>query len=391
MKKIVSILLSIILLLGLTACGEDRLQMAEVIEVNTAQDSESYVFGEDYQQNWNDWASGFGQLAAASKDGYYYYNMFGDGLLHFYDFATKTDVVVCNQPNCAHDSAECNAVLAGMGMLICYIQYYDGNLYCVGTKSGLGQDVCVYRVSADGSERGMVGTIMTLPSDGSVFCVVHRGYLYCALTLDEPSNKRETSIYRISLAGGADAEVIHTFDAAYGAGAHLKAYGNYLYICHEYYADRDGNGYKGDIYGYQIHTGEIEFITECGGKPFVVDERFIYYSTASQVLAYDMESKETIALVDQGPMFLTLDGNRLYCDNRFYIRLMENNNYDLRNITVIDTDTFEAIATIPLTRPNSFFAGTCGTDLLADTTYDYYRLELDLAMAGEEAVWEIMN
>lgn len=391
MKKIIAVWVIIIFILSLTACGTGTLEMAEVIELNTSQNSENYILGEDYQQNWNDWASTLGQYAAASETGYYFYDWIGDELLHFHDFATDVTVVVCNQPNCAHGSAECNAALSELGLNINYLQYYDGNLYCVGVKTEATQDVCVYRISADGSKHGQVGTIMTLPSDQSFLCAVHRGYLYCALNLDEPGNKKGISIYRFSLAGGADAEVIHTFDAAYGAGAHLKAYGNYLYICHEYYADSEGNGYKGDIYRYQIHTGEVEFVTECSGRPFVADEQYIYYSTASQVLAYNMESEETIVLLDQGPMYVTLDGNRLYCDNRFYIRLIEDNNYDLRNITVIDTDALEVVATIPLTRPNSYFAGTCGPDLLADTTYDYYRLDLNQALSGDTGEWEPLN
>lgn len=391
MKKIIIWGAAILFILSFSACGTDTLEMAEVIEINTAQDSENYIFGEDYQQNWHDWGSTLGQYATANEDGYYYYDLYGDGLLHFHDFAADTAVVVCNQPNCAHNSEECNANLRALGMHPHFIQFYDGNLYCIGTNAAISQDVCVYRISADGSERGLVGTIMTLPADQAFACVVHRGYVYLTLQIDDPSNKKEISLYRLSLAGGADAEVLHTFDAAHGAGATLKAFGNHLYLCHSYYADKDGNDFTGDIYRYQIHTGEMEFITETGGKPYVVDGRYIYYSTASQVLAYNMESRDTTVLIDHGPMYLTLDGNRLYCDNRFYVRLMADNNYELRNITVFDTSTLEAIATIPLTRPNSFFAGTCGPDLLADTSYEYYRLNLDRALSGNTDEWEQMN
>lgn len=390
MKRIVVLTLSLMLLL--TACGEsDALQKAEVITVNTAQNVPGYVPGEDYQQNWNDWGSNIGQLSAASEDGYYYFDRFGDALLHFYDFANGHSVVLCNQPNCDHKSVDCNATVSGMEMLVQYLQFYDGNLYLIGTTNGLSQDVSVWRVSADGTVRGLVGNVMTISNGGSFHCIIHRGYVYCTLGTDEPENNREVPIYRLSLSGDGQAEVIHTFDKAHGAGAFLKAYGNHLYINHVYYTDREGNGYCGDLYRMDIHTGEMDYLTQTPGKPFVVDGDRVYYSGNEQVLTYDLNTGETSVLLDQGPVFLTLDADRLYVDNEFYIWLFADDDYTQRTVTVIDTNTLETLAVFPVTIHNSNFGGSSGGFVLADTTYEYYRGDLTTALSGTEPEWVHIN
>ena len=390
MKRI--ILLAIILMLLLTACGgADTLQKAEVIPVNLDQNSPGYVPGEDYQQNWNDWGSNIGQLSAASEDGFYYYDRYSDGLLHFNDFASGLSVVLCNQPNCDHKSTDCNARVSDMGMHIQYLQFYDGNLYLIGTTNGLSQDVAVWRVSEDGTIQGHVGNVMTVSNGGSINCIVHRGYVYCTLGLDEPENNREVPVYRLSLSGDGEAELIHTLDEAHGAGANLKAYGNHLYIHHEYYSDREGNGYGGSLYRMDIHSGEIEYLTQTAGKPFVVDGNRVYYSGNDQVLYYDLNTGESSILLDQGPVYLTLEGDLLYVDNEFYIRLLADHDYTQRTVTVMDTNTLETMAVFPMTIHNSNFGGTCGGHILTDTTFEYFRGDLETAMSGNAPEWVHMN
>ena len=200
MKRIWMITVALMFLL--TACGgATSLQKAEVIPINTHQNHPRYVPGEDYQQNWNDWGSDIGQLSAASEDGCYYFDRAGDSLLHFHDFASGQTVVLCKRPNCDHKSVDCNATVSGMEMLVQYLQFYDGNLYLIGTTNGLSQDVSVWRVSADGTVRGLVGNVMTISNGGSFHCIIHRGYVYCTLGTDEPENNREVPIYRLSLSG----------------------------------------------------------------------------------------------------------------------------------------------------------------------------------------------
>ncbi len=202
MKRVIICIIALMLLL--TACGgTNTLKKAEIIPVNTAQDHPGYVPGEDYQQNWNDWGSSLGQLTAASELGYYYYDMFGDGLLHFHDFF-------------------------------------------------IGQD-------------------------------------------------------------------------------------------------------------------------------------------NEQVLTYDLKTGETSILLDQGPVFLTLDGDRLYVDNSFYVSRFTDNDYTRRTVTVIDTGTLETLAVFPLTIHNSDFAGTSGGHILADTTFEYFLGDLDTAMSGTEPEWIHFN
>lgn len=88
---------------------------------------------------------------------------------------------------------------------------------------------------------------------------------------------------------------------------------------------------------------------------------------------------------------MTLDGDRLYEDNEFYVWLLADDDYTQRTVTVIDTDTLETLATFPMTIPNSSFGGTCGGHILADTTFEYYRGELSTALSGTEPEWVQIN
>lgn len=393
MKKI-CILLTIILVLSLAGCA-DSLEGAEVITVNKAQNSETYVAGEDYQQRWNFWNSTAARKFTMSENGYYYYNTYGDGLLHFYDFATETDVVLCDQANCDHTDSVCNARLSSLGTNVESIQYYDGNLYVMGVSGGITQDVNLYRISADGTKRGKVGTILTMTQGQSVSTAVHRGYVYCALMQDGSLNKNKLKVYRLSLSGEDETEVIHTFEAAYGPGAVLKAYGNHLYISYRCYADKDADTDVGNLYRYNIHTGKAEWLYDTGGTNFAVDNTYLYYSTASEVLAYNMATGEETVLINQGLMHFVIEGDYLYCDNNFYVRMLPNvegeNKYDSRMITVIDRNTFETVAVIPLSMPVSYFIGACGTDLFAEYNFTFFHNDLIPTLAGEPADWETMN
>lgn len=382
MNRMVYFFYSIILILSLTGCGRgDILESADVIEVNTAQSSETYVEGEDYQQQWNVRGSSEAKKFTKGENGWYYYS----GVLSFYDFNSNTSVVVCNQPNCQHNSAACNAYLRDLCDSVQYIQYYDGNLYVVGMNA---LDVCVFRISADGSTHGKVGTLSTISSGQSINCVVHRGYIYCTVGMDGSLNGNSVAVYRLSLGGGCEAEKIYTFDTAYGSGVQLKAYGNYLYMQHLYYTDAEGNDLTGDLYRYQIHTGEAELLIKDIYKPFAMDDSHIYYATFSQVMLYDFESEQTSVLWESGSsVYFVLDGKYLYCDNEPHAYLQKNEDgsidWENRTITVIDINSREIATAIPLADSHSM-VGCYDSGILFAKDNVYYCLDLEQFMSDSK-------
>ena len=383
MKQI--LLLVLAAMVFLTACS-DSLEAAEFIEVNTSQDSPSYVEGEDFQQNWNSWGSCEADLTTMIETGYYFYDYYGSRMLYFHDFATNTTVPLCNLPNCEHNDQECNAYLS---VLPTYLQYYDGNLYAISS------DTSVYRISSDGATVGKVGGVLSI-NGGAFECVVHRGYVYCAVYTNAAS-KRTPEVYRLCLSGGEEAELVASFDPCFGGACYLNAYGNYVYIQVRHYEDEDGNGYNGDLYRYSIHTGETELVLDNLRRDFVVDAQYVYYDNDTQVAAYDLETGESTILLDVGcPVFLALDGNYLYCDNSPGTSISTDATLNgSRTVAVIDVSTRELVATIPLTIESDAqfdLIGIAQSDLITCLDFEtFYRTDLNAALAGETAQWELMN
>ena len=99
MKKIVIMMVCAMLLLS--GCAVEG--TAEVIEVNTAQASLTYVEGEDCQQQWNSWSTTIGKKSTTGIGGYYFCDESSvPNMLMFHDDATGQTVPVCNRPDCDH-------------------------------------------------------------------------------------------------------------------------------------------------------------------------------------------------------------------------------------------------------------------------------------------------
>lgn len=395
MRRIIILTLLIAVVLTLSACTGNSiinsLSKAAVIEVNTSQDCQDYVDGEDYQQCWNNFGSSNAMLFTKAEYGYYFYQ---DRLLYYHDISTGDTVPLCNRPNCDHTRKSCNANLDFLSYIE-FFHYYDGNLYIMGTDDGNADDVNIYRISADGSTRGIVGTIFSLEGNTSYSCVIHRGYVYCALSNSSLADS-SLSIYRLSLSGDDISEIIYSTEDHIGGGIQLNAYGNYIYIQHTYYADTAGNDYTGDLYQYDIQTGETTLICNDIWRSYAVDSKSLYYDNGSQVIVRNLESGTESVLLDTGmPVYLTFDGAYLYCDNACGLWLNDKGNSE-RNISVIDTRTSSLCATIPLTNDYSEFIGADAENIivmipktLSNGYYGtiFYYCEQEKVIANEEIFW----
>lgn len=390
MKKTVCLLLCIVLLLSGCAGGE-TVRTAEIIEVNTAQDSPTYVEGEDCQQQWNSWSTTIGKMAALGIGGYYYCDdNAGMNMLWFHDDATGQTVPVCNRPDCDHTD-DCSARL-NFGSS--YLHWYDGNLYSIYTDLF---NVNLQRISPDGATRDDIGTLFTMGEmGGSVMAVFHRGYVYCIPT-GGGLEWNKTKMYRMSLGGGEEAELIHTFDPVIGGEAFLRAYGNYVYILHQHYADKDANGYSGDLWRYHIHTGEMELMMEGMRRMFALDEQYLYYDSDTQVIARNLETGEETVLLELGvPVCLLHDGKYLYCDNHMGLNVTDAPEDARRFITIIDTETMEVVGSVDWERHTQYcLIGVAEGVLLGKQHWtedgSFYTCDLETILSGGEGVWDIIG
>ena len=384
-KTMISLLCAMLLLSG---CGGDEsVKTAPVIPVNTAQDSLGYVEGEDCQQQWNSWSTTIGKKATVGVGGYYFCDeTYVPNMLMFHDDATGQTVPVCNRPDCDH-TEDC---AARVDFATDYLHWYDGNLYAISTH---GLQVVLMRISADGTTKDDVGTLFTMANGGSVMAVFHRGYVYCRPTGGDLVQNR-TKLYRMSLGGGEESELIHTFDSVIGGEAFLRAYGNYVYIQHQHYADRDANGYNGDLYRYNIHSGEMELVMESMRRMFALDETHLYYDNDTQVIARNLDTGEETVLQEPGvPVCVLHDGRYLYIDNHMGLEITDAPEDARRTITIIDTETMEIAGSVDWNRHTQYrLIGVADGVLLGKQHWvddgKYYTCDLDTVLSGGEGVWE---
>lgn len=350
MKRTIGLLLALILVLSLAACGSNGLEQAAVIEVNTEQDNPGYVEGEDYQTAVGMYGNSFAARFTKGEGGYYY-DLFGPGsLLMFYDENAGVAVPVCDRPNCPHTGGDCNAYL-GCFRGIEHMQYYDGNLYVFGYEGVDISNVDLYRISADGSTREKLGTVYHVAGDSVAYdAVIHRGYAYVTLC-DAGLDKRTVEVHRLSLSGNGETETVYTFEESYGASARMKAYGNYLYSRFSYYADEDGNGVTKKLYRMNIHTGETELVMTGCPYDFLANEEYLFYHRDMKVVAHNLGTQEETMILDNGySNYFALDGNHLLCDNgagQMHVYLFDDVVVtDPRTMTIMDVTDFSILKTL---------------------------------------------
>lgn len=224
MKK--GLLLAVVItMFGLSACGQKEEDLGD-----------SYIFGEDYQYYFDNNT----EALAESEESYY---LFGGGYLFSKNKETGEATVLCDKPDCLHDSeidstrkADCNAFY-GYGA---YVYYYKNKLYIWGEEyDGVGDTYgVIYETDLKGTTRKKI-----LKPEEYVMCsIIHRGYLYLSFSdfLEDPEvyekdeEKRKASSYRVERYRldklSKKPEVIFEKTGEFGQINEMSAYGNKVYM-----------------------------------------------------------------------------------------------------------------------------------------------------------------
>lgn len=325
--------------------------------VNTKQNSEAYVFGEDYEQYCNTVGAADATFITKAEQGYYYFDWFR-GMLFYWDAESRAAVPLCARPECEHDNETCDAH-AGYENQVIRLQYYGGWLYLIGVEDT--GDVCVWRISSDGSTWKKVGILANIQGKGLNDSLIHRGYAYYILT-NGASAEDGTKLYRLCLNGKEDGELVYAGKSYAGAELKLGAYGNALYIRDNHLT---ADGYSGNLLKYEIHDGTVETVAEQIWRSWTVLEDTLYYDNGSQIIAQNLTTGEEKVLTEPGmPVYLSCWGNYLVCDNSCGLWLSKSGN-DQRKLTVHDRTTGEQLASVPLTQKHSDLIGIDGEKLIA--------------------------
>lgn len=103
--------------------------------------------GENEESSWNTDVHGI----AKAEGGYYYLQMKSKGMcLYFYDESVQRSIAVCSKAECNHGDVQCNAFFLTSEYLSSPVHYYQGNIYMIKVKNGMG---VLTKIQPDGNER----------------------------------------------------------------------------------------------------------------------------------------------------------------------------------------------------------------------------------------------
>ena len=300
MKKIFAIIFAFVLILILLFSGCSDKDNA----VNTEQNLPDYVEGEDYQN----FLFSVSAMAKA-PNGYYYFN---DLMLYYFDTETKEAYPVCNKPNCEHQTASCMAFFNLFQYHPFMLSYYENALYVWGwEEDGSARHNYIYEISLDNYKRKKAAFLFDGTSSGSIYYIIHRGYIYYIKSGGTDLKQQTACLYRVKIGNTStkkEEEIIYEYS---GIGAEiwgLTASGNRLFILNSSYGDTEGNGYATSYSVIDIHSLESETLVGNGAYSLFADGNYVYYGKdENTIYRIDLTTKEETFFCEiYGPCYITV-------------------------------------------------------------------------------------
>lgn len=302
--------------------------------INTEQNSVTYVENEDFQ-NFIDSSSAF----AKADNGYYFLNSMK---LYFFDTATKEAYIVCNKPNCEHNSNDCTAFFSIFNHYPFQLSYFNNALYILGWEEE-GSNIrhnYIYEVSLDNYKRKKAAYLFDGTNTSSVSFIIHRGYVYYLKGYAAQPKETTAYLYRTRLGNTsqkAEAEIIYEFSGIGAEISNIKASGNNLIVLNSSYSDTDGNGYKTSYTLIDIHSLNARELVGDEAYSLFADGEVAYYGKGEDKI-YRMNlntNKEDFFCDIDGPCYISADSNYIYFDNIQSVYIEKTKEQD-RKILVYD-------------------------------------------------------
>lgn len=306
MKRLTALLLAFVVLLTLTACGEESGKAIDTNIENSTDLDRAFAH-----------AAMFGKVCATENTVYFAHALDGN-MIHYLDKETGISGPLCGKPECFHNNSSCNAYVADAQML----SLYDGRLYFVERNYSA---ITVYSMALDGTDRREVRKIdaQLYPRTYSVtFVVLHRGYVYAAFIKKEIANGEEASssyVCAFSLDPEEKPFVIMEEETDLDSDIVIQPYGDELYILTCEYVDDNGPEdwpYRYDIKirRWNAQTREMETLYHDGKSSrtiirelWTMDDGLLIAlmdnrEAAADICMYDFESGELIKLFTVAPL-----------------------------------------------------------------------------------------
>lgn len=195
--------------------------------------------------------------AVYSNDGFYVFNQ-SKNVIEFVDKKTNKAVPLCSKPNCSHSDSNCDAFFETING----IYVYEGHIYVMAYDRS-SNNVCLYRMNMDGSERTEIRKLYNVEDDDkgySIELILHRGYGYLWVRLSDGDvlTKDKAVLYRISLDSDDKTEILSLND--YEAFINIvNVEGDNIYISTDHYKKPNiSSGIEDKGYCYNINDQELE-------------------------------------------------------------------------------------------------------------------------------------
>lgn len=238
----------------------------------------------------------WGEYMAASQNGYYYWSFDGSNQLRFFDREGEVSVPVCNKAECEHNTEDCNAyypkILLDTKENDTYaspiLQFYEGSIYTIGCDSQ--KNICLYQISADGSERKKVVNLYRVDFLGDTWesptVWLHKGYVYYV-----DVRERKQKLAKKKLKSNAEEEIVFQTENDRSEIYRIKSYDNSIYFQVAEYTEDET---KGNLYCYDTQKEHTDIIKEKVIAPYGVIGKKVYYASTTGNYCYDIESKKEI-------------------------------------------------------------------------------------------------
>lgn len=291
-----------------------------------------------------------------SDDGIYYTS--SDAFLNFYDFYSEEAVIVCNKPNCTHqtwdedtpEEERCHAyVEAAISGFV-----FDGQLYLLisDTKENT---VDIVRSNLDRSEQTAlteldVQYIQTMVISAGRLYTANAAFVYEEDDDGLPVMTGETYnwLYMVDLQTGKTEEATERL-LDYNAELDIIGVdGSMIYCVYDYFENKfDGTNFEEAAHGislfsYNMETGdEEEILADAGNDIYFVhiyDNRLIGYSPGPvyEIVTFDLESGEMTNVAESGEAPKYFDENVIFKGEDGYCRYrIDTGSTEMINETVI--------------------------------------------------------
>lgn len=310
MKKAMAILLLIMIILSMTSCS--KFNQNDTIQTNIVKGNRNiakYIIDDYKLEAGNDDQIYFKILTniVAADNGYYFYDLYNEDYLYFFDKSSKTTVPLCSRANCMHTDENCDAYIKNIRGYN-GLWYYENYLYLIGNIS---DTLCLYKISKDGSKHEKCCDLEYLGSSYSysMLLTIHRGYAYYSLN----TGKNETELKRIELKENAKAETIYKCSGSKSKIEEIKGYGEGVFFVKADYKNSESTY---TLFYYSITDNcivETDFYDfQCN---FAVAEDCILYSDSNHVMKYNTITDETTVFLDGELSVISYDGKYVYLDN----------------------------------------------------------------------------